>query len=126
DAIYAGMREKVLAVRQAPEAERARLSERNRAELRERVSEILTPEQRTRYQEIVAEAGGRQASRGRIFVLDESGKPRPLQVRTGLTDGSFTEASAEGLKEGDTVLTGTISASSAARAAQPSTPRLPF
>lgn len=126
DAIYAGMREKFLAVRQAPEAERARLSERNRAELRERVSEILTPEQRTRYQEIVAEAGGRQASRGRIFVLDESGKPRPLQVRTGLTDGSFTEASAEGLKEGDTVLTGTISASSAARAAQPSTPRLPF
>ncbi len=129
DAIYAGMREKFIAVRQAPEAERARLSERNRAELRERISEILTPEQRVRYLEIVAEAGSRQSARGRVFVLDESGKPRAVQVRTGLTDGSFTEVSAESIREGDTVVIGTggaSGASGAARPAQPSTPRLPF
>ena len=121
------MREKFAAVRAAPEAERARLAERNRAELRERIAEILTPEQRARYREIVAEASGRQSARGRVFVLDVAGQPKPLQVRTGLSDGSFTEVSAEGLKEGDTVVIGIVGPSSGAtRTTQPSAPRLPF
>ena len=127
DAIFASMREKFVAVRAAPEAERARLAERNRVELRERVSEILTPEQRTRYREIVAEASGRQSARGRVFVLDETGRPKPVQVRTGLSDGSFTEVSGEGLKEGDTVVIGIGGPTGGAtRTTQPSAPRLPF
>ena len=127
DAIFAGMREKFLAVRAAPEAERARLSERNRAELRERITEILTPEQRKRYAEMVAEAAGRQSGRGRVFVLDAQGKPRAVSVRTGLTDGSFTEVRGDELKEGDTVLIGIAGGTAASgRPAAPGGPRLPF
>ena len=101
--------------------------ENNRAELRERISEILNPDQRARYLEIVAEISGRQSSRGRVFVLDEAGKPRPVQVRTGLSDGSFTEVSGEGIKEGDTVVIGLVSATGAsAPPPRQSAPRLPF
>ena len=127
DAIFVGMRDKFLAARAAPEAERARLSERNRAELRERIGEILTPEQRKRYAEMVAEAAGRQSGRGRVFVLDAQGKPKAVSVRTGLTDGSFTEVRSDELKEGDALLTGIATGATASgRPPAPGGPRLPF
>ncbi|MEN9316785.1 MAG: hypothetical protein RIS35_3178 [Pseudomonadota bacterium] len=128
EAIFAGMRDKFIAARSAPESERAKLRDRNRAELRDKINEILTQEQRVRYAAIVAEQSGRQSGRGRVFVLDAQGMPAPVQVRTGLNDGSFTEVSAEGLKEGDKVLIGTVAPTgqAATRPASPSGPRLPF
>lgn len=127
EAIFAGMRDKFVAARSAPEGERARLRERNRAELREKITEILTPEQRTKYAAIVAEQGGRSSGRGRVFVLDDKGLPQAVEVRTGLTDGSFTEVVSDRLKDGDAVLIGTITAQGApARPATSSGPRLPF
>jgi HlyD family secretion protein len=127
DAIFAGMRDKFVALREVPEAERPKAIERNRAELRERVAEILTtPEQKKRYAEIVAEVGGRQSTRGRVFVLGADGKPRPVDVRVGLTDGSLTEVSAEGLKEGDDVIIGTVAPAAREAPKATSAPRLPF
>ena len=127
EAIFAGMRDKFMAVRSAPEAERARLRERNRAELREKINEMLTPEQRTKYAALVAEQSGRQSGRGRVFVLDDRGQPQAVEVRTGLTDGSFTEIVTDKLKDGDMVVIGTASAQGApARPAAASGPRLPF
>lgn len=128
EAIFAGMRDKFAAARSAPETERAKLRDRNRAELRDKINEILTREQRARYAAIIAEQSGRQSARGRVFVLDAQGRPAPIEVRTGLNDGSFTEVSAEGLKEGEKVLIGTVSPTgqSAARPATASGPRLPF
>jgi HlyD family secretion protein len=41
----------------------------------------------------------------RLWVL-VNGKPRPIMVRTGVSDGMFTEVSGEGLSEGMVVLTG--------------------
>jgi hypothetical protein len=35
-----------------------------------------------------------------------NGKPRPVTVRTGVSDGMFTEVSGEGISEGMAVLTG--------------------
>lgn len=124
DAIFGGMREKFASVREAPEGERAKLAERARAELRERIADILSPAQKKRYAELVAELAGRQNTRGRVFVLGTDGKPRAVQVRTGLTDGSFTEVAAEELKEGDLVIIGTLTASK--DAPKSSGPRLPF
>jgi HlyD family secretion protein len=127
DAIFAGMREKFAAVRAAPEADRARLSERNRAEIRERITEILSPEQRKRYGELIAESANRPSSQGRVFVLDAQGLPAAVTVRTGLTDGSFTEVRSDLLKEGDKVLIGTGGpAGQSARPSAPAGPRMPF
>jgi len=127
DAILAGMRPKFAEARSAPESERAKVTERNRAELRERISEILTPEQRARYAELVAQNAGRAPSRGRVFVLDPSGEPRPVSVRTGITDGGYTEIAGGELAEGDPVIVGIATPSSGAeRPTSMPRPRLPF
>ena len=57
-------------------------------------------------------------------MLDAEGKPRAVQVRTGLTDGSFTEVAGDELKEGDVVIIGTVTTSK--DAPKSSGPRLPF
>ena len=77
--------------------------------MRARVEEVLKPEQKARYAEIVAELGGRagggQSTRGRIYLM-ESGKPKAIEVRVGLSDGAMSEVAGEGLAEGAEVIIG--------------------
>jgi HlyD family secretion protein len=49
-----------------------------------------------------AAAPGRQT----IYVLDEQGKARPVQVKLGLTDGTFTEIQSGDIREGEEVVVG--------------------
>jgi HlyD family secretion protein len=61
---------------------------------------------------------GRSAARGRIYVTDADGKPKALNVRLGVSDGSMTELllgpnAAPELKEGTEVMVGTKSAATA-------------
>ena len=129
DAIFAGMREKFMALREMPEADRTRASERNRAEIREKITAILTDEQKKRYAEIVAEQAGRTPSRGRVWIAgtDTEKKPKAIEVRLGLTDGTMTEVLSGDLKEGQEVLVGTIGTQKGgAPAGAPRGPRLPF
>lgn len=106
DQVFASQRLNPQAMRAMPPEERAKAVERNRAELRMRIHEILKPEQRQRYGEILAEIAGRQAARGRIFVLDDKGQPRPVALRLGLSDGAMTEVVGGELQEGQLVLIG--------------------
>lgn len=126
DAIFEAMRERFAAARSVPEADRAKTIERARAELRERIAGILTPAQKQRYAALVAEATGRPSARGRVFVPAADGRPRAIEVRLGLSDGSFTEVSGGELKEGDAVITGSATTAGNAQKAAPSGPRLPF
>ncbi len=129
DAIFAGMREKFMAMRELPEAERSRAAERNRGEIREKITAILREDQRKRYAEIVAETAGRAPARGRVWIAGADGKPQPIQVRLGLTDGTTTELIGGDLKEGQDVLVGVVVApgkSAAPAAGAPRGPRLPF
>ena len=131
EAVFAGMREKFMALRELPEAERARASERNRAEIREKINEFLNPEQKKKYADIVAEQSGRTPSRGRVWVLGEDNKPKLVQLRLGLTDGTATEIVGGDLKEGQEVLNGTLGGQAGGQkggsAPAPSRgPRLPF
>jgi HlyD family secretion protein len=110
DAIFAGMRDKFRAARDLPEAEKAKAQERNRAEIREKISVILTPDQKKRYDELASEsqaarAGGGGGS-GRIWIMGEDGKPKGVDVRLGLTDGSMTEIVSGDLKESQEVIVG--------------------
>lgn len=96
----------------------------------------VTPEQRARFQAMRAEGGGRQASRGRIYLLVD-GKPQAHNVRTGITDGAMTEIavppnspSASVVVEGADVIVGTVAAGSEAAPAGtrrgPAGPRMQF
>jgi len=116
DAIFAGMRDKFRATRDLPEAEKGKAQERNRSEIREKISAILSPEQKKRYDELASEA---QAARsggggsGRIWVVGEDGKAKGVDVRLGLTDGSMTEIVSGDIKEGQEVIVGQQTAATA-------------
>jgi len=116
DGIFSSMREQFAAVRDAPEAERPKLMERNRAEMRARINDILDEGQKKKYAEILVELAGRNVSRGRVFVAGPDGKPIALDLRLGLSDGVATEVIAtlgeRKLQEGDEVYVGVVGAAS--------------
>lgn len=127
EAIFEQMRGRFMSLRELPEDARAKASSTIRAEMRASIEEILRPEQKPRYAELMAEVASRsgQAGRGRIWVLAE-GRPKAIDVRTGLTDGTSTEVSGAGVEEGLEVITGIQGAASAAPAAKSGAPRMFF
>jgi HlyD family secretion protein len=79
---------------------------------------------------MAAEGRRPQATRGRIYLMGEDGKPRAFNVRLGITDGTSTELlvgarrpDAAELKEGALVITGTVAAARRRRRAR--APRRP-
>ena len=127
DAIFDDARQKGAKARDVPdEGERRKLIERVRAESRARIMEILTPEQRIVYERLLGETGGRGAtsSAGRVWIADDRGQPKAVDVRTGLTDGSATELTNSPLKEGDEVMLGATEKAGEKKASGPAGPRL--
>ena len=120
-------RGRFMGLRDLPEEARAKAMTTARAEMRAAVEEILRPEQKPRYAEIMAELAGRsgQSGRGRVWVLAE-GRPQPVEVRTGLTDGTATEIAGPGVEEGLEVIAGAQGAPAAAPAARGGPPRMFF
>jgi HlyD family secretion protein len=113
DAIYADARPRFMALRDLAEEERAKARERITADLRARVGELLTPEQKPKYAALQAEMAGRTTSRGRIYLMPADGKPVAYNVRLGITDGTSTELvvapnspNADVFKEAATVVVG--------------------
>jgi HlyD family secretion protein len=115
DAIFAAMRDKMMAAREAPQADRQKAMERSRSEMQAQIGDMLTPEQKTRYEQITAEQGERRGARagstpGRIYILDEKRRPKEVNVRLGLSDGMMTEVMSPQVTEGMDVITGAMSA----------------
>lgn len=105
DAILADSRRQVRALEGAgpgDEDRRARV-QRVREATRARIREILTPEQQARY-----DAGAGGGTTARVYVLGPDGKPRPVTVALGITDGTMTEVVAGDLREGQEVIVGTL------------------
>ncbi|MBU1325418.1 MAG: hypothetical protein KJ676_09245, partial [Alphaproteobacteria bacterium] len=68
------------------------------------IKPLLRPEQQVKLESLrLRFAGG--GGRGTVWVLRD-GKPAQVSVRTGATDGSYTEILGGELKEGDEVITG--------------------
>lgn len=119
DSVIAGARPRFMALRELPAEERPKGRDRIMADLRARIGDLLTPEQKARYAALQAEAAGRTNTRGRIYLLGADGRPKAFNVRLGISDGTSTElmvapgspAAAE-LHEGATVIIGVQSAAS--------------
>jgi HlyD family secretion protein len=119
-----GQKMRALAARGASDNERRVEGQRIREASREQIRAILTPEQRAKYDQGVADAqAGRQAVSGRVFVFGPDGKPAPVAVQLGITDGNFTEVLGGALKEAQEVLVGVVD-SSRAPARSGDSPRL--
>lgn len=129
DPILEEMRSKFAALRELPEEQRGKAAAAIRADTRARIDAILNPEQQARYAQIVAELagrGGQTMTRGRVWVLGADGKPRPIDVRVGLTDGTATEVASDELREGMEVIVGQQTSGAAAPAPKGAPPRLFF
>ncbi len=132
DAVLAQSRPRFAELRGLADDDRAKARERILADMRERIAEQLTPAQQLRYREILAEIGGRQTTRGRIYLIGAEGKPVAVNVRLGISDGISTELivppgspEASVVKEGAQVVVG-VTAPGASSAGAPRTPRTPF
>lgn len=108
EAISNDTREKVRALQVEDAAERRRQIERLRAESRTRIAEVLTPEQRARFDTMTPVSRGRGArvTSGRVWVPADGGTPKAIPIRLGLTDGTFTEIVAGDVQEGMQVIVG--------------------
>ncbi|MCM2252895.1 MAG: efflux RND transporter periplasmic adaptor subunit [Ramlibacter sp.] len=133
DAIYADARPRFMQLRELPAEERAKARERISTDVRARIGELLTPEQKPKYAAMQIEAAGRAVTRGRLYLLGDGGKPKAFNVRLGITDGTSTELvvapnspDAAELKEGAVVITGVIAPNAPAAGARPAGPRMPF
>lgn len=56
-----------------------------------------------------ASAPVQRFARGRVWIMNSSGKLEPVPVRTGLSDGRFTEVKSQTLKSGDQIVLGATS-----------------
>jgi HlyD family secretion protein len=122
-----------MALRDLSADERPKARERITADIRARIGDLLTPEQKPKYAALVAENAGRQSTRGRIHLLGVDNKPMAFDVRLGISDGSATELlvrpgspEADALTEGATVITGLPTSASAAPKPAAGGPRPPF
>ena len=109
--ILADMRQQMSELRNAPETERQQRAAAIREGMRARVRELLTPEQQAKFdQSAPAGTGGggrtRGGSSGRVYIVDDDGKPKAVPVTLGISDGSFTELVRGELKEGQEVIVG--------------------
>ncbi len=112
-----------------PEQRRARFQQ-IRQDMFQKIAAILTPEQKTQLEALGAELGPRRASRdgqpGRLYGIDADGKPKPLRVRLGVTDGTVTEIVSGEVTPGAEVITGTRAAGPASAAPRPTPRRFGF
>lgn len=109
DPILQENRQKLLALQgeNLSDADRRARSQGIREAAREKIREILTPDQRARYTQLIAEqTGARGSLSGRVWVPGQDGKPRPLTIQLGISDGSFTEFLEGELAEGQEVIVG--------------------
>jgi HlyD family secretion protein len=129
DAILDETRNRIRGIDTEDKGERRRQVERLRSESRARIAEMLNPEQRKRYEEMAppARAGaGRTVTSGRVWVVDDTGMPRPVSVRIGLSDGTHSELIGGGLQEGAPVIVGTQADAKLARTQPKGGPRFGF
>jgi HlyD family secretion protein len=86
---------------------------KNMEEAFAKLAPTLKPDQKTKLAALRATmaAGGARGGRGGgmtggvVYVLDKDGKPKPVPVRVGATDGTNTQIVGP-LKAGDQVITG--------------------
>jgi len=108
-AIFAEQRERIIALRRqgvAPDDIRTEVK-RMWKQSSSAISAILTSEQHEKFLRMATSRTANPVRRGRVWLLDKNGTPVPVDIITGISDGSFTEIVRGDLKAGQEVIAGT-------------------
>lgn len=114
DPIEADLRQKSMAAFASAGGDRKKVGEAMRKNMDAafaKLEPMLRPDQKTKLAALratMAQGRGRTAGMrgGTVYILGKDGKPMPVPVRVGSTDGSFTEIVSRDLKPGAQVITG--------------------
>jgi HlyD family secretion protein len=96
----------------APGANRG--GQQARVQLENRIAALLTPEQNAKFRTARAGRNGAGTRSGRVWIADDGGNPKAVEVTLGISDGASSEVVRGDLKEGDMVIVG-VSATGGAR-----------
>jgi len=83
-----------------PEEARSRI----RSLIRQKISGILTDEQKQKVKLLSDSSQTEQAKPGTVWILSPEGKPTPVSIVLGITDGTFSEVMSGDLREGAEVI----------------------
>jgi HlyD family secretion protein len=83
-----------------PEEARGRIQDL----IRQKISGILTDEQKQKLKELPMASQSEQRKSGTVYVLSPDRKPAPVSIVLGITDGSFSEVISGDLKEGREII----------------------
>ena len=106
--ILSDAREKLEALRRqdATPEEIRRETQTQHERTRTSVATLLSPEQREKYVRFAAAQEGVSPIRGKVYIPGEKGKPQPIDLVLGISDGTFTEAVSGDLSTGQMVIIG--------------------
>lgn len=92
----------------------------------QKIRGVLTEEQKKKYALLDQKAETMQAPAPvfKVWVMDAEGKPTPVEITTGISDGSFTEVISGALREGQEVIIEAVGGSSKSTAATPPPPSM--
>jgi len=104
-----------------PEERRQAMRREMQAQIRAQIREMLTPEQRQKYEALLRarDATQPQTRPGRVWVLGANGTPEPRPLTIGIANDTHTEVVAGELTTGQQVITGLLVSKSSKRPAPP-------
>jgi HlyD family secretion protein len=107
-AIYREMGQKMREMRGGETAAEDRREEfaKLRRAAEDKIAAILTPEQKSKYDDMRGSASDSGTRRGTVYVLGPNAEPKPVQIMVGITDGTNTELVSGEIKAGDQVIVG--------------------
>jgi HlyD family secretion protein len=72
----------------------------------EKIAALLSPEQRSKFDDLRGAASDSGPRRGTVYVLGADGEPKAVRVTIGVTDGTNTELVSGEIKAGDQLIVG--------------------
>jgi HlyD family secretion protein len=102
DAIIQSSRQEIQEIREKSKPGEVRA--KTQMLIRQKIMGILTPEQKQKLAESAPSSETDQTRQARVWTLSPEGKPVPVSVVLGITDGSFSEVVSGDLKEGTAVI----------------------
>ena len=100
--ILQSLRPEIQEIREKSKPEEARI--RIQSLIRQKIVGLLTEEQKKKMSELSQSSQGMERRPGRVWILSPEGKPVPVSIVLGITDGTFSEVVAGDLREGMEVI----------------------